>query len=426
MHIQDNDLKALQEYVDEMKSTSSANAKKVILEKFAINPFICKILQYVNNPYITFGVTSKQCEKHKQVKAIHKPMPIINVLDELASRRFTGHDALHLINSYIANNPGYDDLIYSVIDRDLETRANTTLINKVMPGFIPVFKVALAQPFEAKRVNFDEETWFASRKLDGVRCVCRIDHQGEIHFYSRNGKRFNTLGTLKVDMYQQELKDIIFDGEVCIVEEDGVENFASVMKEIKKKNHTIKNPKFFIFDCLTPDEFEKGTSQIGLLDRLSRIPEMKDCAILPQVKIDSQEDLDIMQSIHLEHGYEGTMVRNNKYKGKRSYDLMKVKSFLDAEYEVVGTINDTMRWIELGEDIERETMASVKIKHKGCIVGVGSGFSKDQRDFYYKYPDEIIGKVITVQYFEEIEKKPGEYSLRFPTVKIVHGTERTT
>ena len=134
---------------------------------------------------------------------------------------------------------------------------------------------------------------------------------------------------------------------------------------------------------------------------------MKDCVILPQVKIDDQEALDVIQELHREHGYEGTMVRNNIYSGKRSWNLMKVKGFLDAEFEVVGTINDNMRWIELGEDIERETMASVKIEYKGCIVGVGSGFSKEQRDFYYQYPDEIIGKIITVQYFEEIEKRNG-------------------
>jgi DNA ligase-1 len=424
MNIQDNDLKSLQEYVDEMKSTSSANTKQAILRKWAVNPFICKILQYVNNPYITFGVTSKQCKKHKMTESICKPMAIIDVLDGLKTRRFTGHNALHLVNSYIANNPGYDDLIYSIIDRDLETRANTTLINKVMPGFIPVFKVALAQPYEEKRADFENEEWYASRKLDGVRCICRIDHQGEIQFYSRNGKRFDTLGTLKVNMYQLGLKDIIFDGEICIVE-DGVENFASVMKEIKKKNHTIKNPKFFIFDCLTPVEFESGTSSTPLLTRLGRIPKMKDCVILPQVKINSKKDLLAMHEEYLKKGYEGTMVRNNMYKGKRSYDLMKVKHFIDAEYTVTNTVNGNMRFFEDGVDVERETMASVIIRHKGSDVGVGSGFSKEQREFYYKYPDEIIGKVITVQYFEELVTSDGGYSLRFPTLKVVHGPERT-
>jgi DNA ligase-1 len=360
----------------------------------------------------------------KQTEKPSKVDNIITVLDELKTRRFTGHNALHLVNSYVHANPGYQKLIYCIIDRDLETRANTTLINKVMPGFIPEFNVALAKPYEPNRCDFEKDEWYASRKLDGVRSICRIDDQGEIQFYSRNGKKFDTLGTLKLEMYKLGLKNIVFDGEICIVE-DGLENFQSVMKEIKKKEHTIKNPKFFIFDCLTPDEFNEGTSIIPLLTRLSRIPKIKGCDVLGQVRINSQKELDFTQANFVDKGYEGTMVRSNLYKGKRSFDLMKVKGFIDAEYEVVGTVNDDMRFFEDGEDVERETMASVVIKHKGCDVGVGSGFSKEERAFYYTYPDEIIGKIITIQYFEEIEKKPGVFSLRFPSIKVVHGPERT-
>ena len=36
----------------------------------------------------------------------------------------------------------------------------------------------------------------------------------------------------------------------------------------------------------------------------------------------------------------------------------------------------------------------------------------------------IVGKIITVQYFEETKNDKGGISLRFPTVKIVHGDKR--
>jgi hypothetical protein len=37
----------------------------------------------------------------------------------------------------------------------------------------------------------------------------------------------------------------------------------------------------------------------------------------------------------------------------------------------------------------------------------------------------ILNKIITVQYFEEsTDSKTGDLSLRFPTLKIVHGEER--
>ena len=64
------------------------------------------------------------------------------------------------------------------------------------------------------------------------------------------------------------------------------------------------------------------------------------------------------------------------------------------------------------------------IEHKGHTVRVGSGFSIEQRQEFHKSPKKILGKQITVQYFEETENEKGGISLRFPTFKILHGEER--
>ena len=120
------------------------------------------------------------------------------------------------------------------------------------------------------------------------------------------------------------------------------------------------------------------------------------------------------------NGHEGLMLRMNVgYEGKRSKNLLKCKKFHDAEYIVENIVNDTMRFIEDGQDIERETLSYITITHKGYEVRVGSGFSKEQREKYYTNPESLIGKTITVQYFEESKNQQGELSLRFPTVKHV-------
>jgi DNA ligase-1 len=64
------------------------------------------------------------------------------------------------------------------------------------------------------------------------------------------------------------------------------------------------------------------------------------------------------------------------------------------------------------------------IRHRGHTVRVGSGFSIEQRQEFYKNPKKILGKQITVQYFEETENEKGGISLRFPTFKILHGEAR--
>ena len=69
-----------------------------------------------------------------------------------------------------------------------------------------------------------------------------------------------------------------------------------------------------------------------------------------------------------------------------------------------------------------EMLSQVWIEHKGHKVKVGSGWSQDQR---LKYMDgSIVGKIITISYFEETKNQKGGISLRFPTLKVVHGEKR--
>tara|TARA_R110002033_G_scaffold53468_1_gene101497 strand:- start:1640 stop:2005 length:366 start_codon:yes stop_codon:yes gene_type:complete len=116
--------------------------------------------------------------------------------------------------------------------------------------------------------------------------------------------------------------------------------------------------------------------------------------------------------------------KNTTYKGKRSPDLLKIKTMHDAEYTVISTTNAVQRVIVEGKEVEEEMLKKVTIEHKGNKVDVGSGFSQEQRRFYFQNPNEIIGKQICVQYFEESQNMAGEYSLRFPVIKAIYETTR--
>ena len=113
------------------------------------------------------------------------------------------------------------------------------------------------------------------------------------------------------------------------------------------------------------------------------------------------------------------------YKGKRSKDLLKYKSFFDDEYEVIDTEMGPFRYVKNGAECEETMLSCVTIKHKGYDVRVGSGFSIEQRQEFYKNPKKILGKIITVQFFSESENQDGGLSLRFPTFKFLHGSART-
>ena len=359
------------------------------------------------------------------------------MLRDLNSRLLTGHEAISYVNGYVEANKKYEDLIYCVVDKNLKTRTGADLINKAIPKCVPTFKVALANSYDKQKgkVNFDTQTWFASHKLDGVRCLAIVDENGTCNFFSRQGKTFDTLDTLKNEIEGLNLRNIVFDGEVCVVDENGAEDFQGIMKEIKRKDHTIENPKYKIFDYLMLEEFDTQVSKRSLSDRLGKFNmvyntfnEQLNCIdLLEQWKVESEEHFQELAELATKNNWEGLILRKDcEYKGKRSNDLLKVKKFFDEEYVVKSIETSTHRIIVNGLEVEEEMLSNVVIEHKGCDVGVGSGFDQSERRKYFKNPELIIGKTITVQYFEETLNQDGCHSLRFPVVKHVYDGVRTT
>jgi DNA ligase-1 len=148
-------------------------------------------------------------------------------------------------------------------------------------------------------------------------------------------------------------------------------------------------------------------------------------SLLEQEKIQHDQHFSDWVAKAGKHGWEGLILRADEpYKGKRSKDLLKYKSFFDDEYEVVDVEMGPFRYVKNGAECEETMLSCVTIKHKKYDVRVGSGFTIDQRQEFYKNPKKILGKTITVQYFAESENQEGGISLRFPTFKYLHGEKR--
>ena len=173
-------------------------------------------------------------------------------------------------------------------------------------------------------------------------------------------------------------------------------------------------------DKVSKDNFAKR-----LVNLRNNVEETSMIGILEQIEC-SDAIFDLMMEKSKKGGWEGLMLRKNTtYKGKRSTDILKVKQMFDEEYVVVDLENDLHRVIVDGTEIEEMMLKNVIIEHKGNRVQVGSGFSHEQRRHYFKNPNEILGKQITVQYFEETTNKNGTHSLRFPVIKAVYDGVRT-
>ncbi len=425
---------------DRLNATTSTNDKVQVLKDYLIpDTELQKLVSVTYNSYMQFGVTWKNILKREDLNFEFSGR-IFDLLKMLSERNITGHTALGCVNNY-RRRIGADFPLSLIFGRNLKARCDSKLINRVIPGLIPTFDVALATKYEdyAKRFDPSSYKWMWSRKLDGVRVIMRIEN-GTVKYFSRQGKEFFTLGNVTDAIAQHSImnENIVLDGELCIVDANGDENFQSVIKEIRRKDHTIKNPKFKVFDILTLEEFDSGVSsehrafaaryddihwKIGnpLWDHDFPIDVVKH-----EFVNDKDEIIDLLNMAE-SMGWEGIMLRKDApYKGKRSNDILKVKKMHDEEYIVKVIEYGPFRIVdkELKQEVTIQTMTNVLIEHKGNTVSVGSGFTLDQRNHYYNNPKDIVGKEITVQYFEESQDKTGKFSLRFPVCKTVYNNGR--
>lgn len=363
-----------------------------------------------------------------------------DMLEDLNNRVITGNAAVEAVERMIGCFVKEDqDLLCKILDRNLKVGVSLDNFNKTNGETIDKFEVALAKKLQdVKNVDPIDGTWFVSRKMDGTRCItiCNQDWvdgelKQEVKFFSRQGKEFTTLSNLIPDVKQMFLAcgagTFILDGEMCLVDENGDEHFDWIMKEITRKNHTIENPCYQVFDLLNDDWFYGRETSENFGDRLHALCETwyqtqpEHIRVAEQERITSQEIFDKWQEKAKDGDWEGLMIRKDvPYEGKRTSNLLKIKAMQDAEYIVEGVINGKATYNEGGAK-EYDIISALMIRHKGNLVKVGSGLSKEQRIGWYSRPDEIIGKVITVQYFEESkDSKTGEYSLRFPVLKYVY------
>lgn len=432
------------ELLKKLKDNNSTLEKKRILQQ-ATNQDK-EILIYVLDPFRMFNITSNKITKYSGLKDLVW-RDAKRLLDELHKRIFTGNDARWKIEDLLHTIKGsHRDIFLKILDKDLRVNVGAKLVNSVFKNLIPSFNVQLCQKYT--KIDFlPFNNTYVSRKLDGVR-VLAIKEGESFKFYSRRGKEFKTLDVLKIEMnhHFQGCSNIVLDGEICIIN-NKVEDFNDIVSQIKRKNYTIKNPRFLIFDYLSLEEFKKGISNRMFYERYLNLlkidasKEYKTFRILKQTLLNDKKELTEVIEEANERGWEGLILRNcySSYAGKRTKNLLKVKKFHEHEFKIIGVLE--------GEGHFKGILGAFKIEgeygNKKIVSKVGSGFKqtfykneKNQPDYtkpdekgdrviFWNSKDILIGQIITVKFFEVCENKNKDnYSLRFPTFKMLCGVER--
>ncbi|CAG8513834.1 7022_t:CDS:2 [Paraglomus occultum] len=482
-------------FVEEIKATNTFAEKYKIL---SAHPECHSLLNKIYDPTEKFNITSKNLIKYMQNKPrgyfdsdpTNLPKQLQNapvydniesLLSALSERQISGQLARFAVARFVHMNctkPIHKELMYKILCKNLKIGMNIQRIKKVCGvDSIATFSVALGRTLKMNQIDSlfassneeDSNKWFASRKLDGVRCLV-VARGMNVRAYSRSGKSFVTLKKI-IECVKQIIRKhrkvlyrkfwnegLVLDGELCVISEgiDGQfrETFADAMAVVGTANQQVEDPTYCVFDCLSKGEFERRVGERTFAERLefmkmlieNPIEKKERVGLLDQIEVNNGEHLRNLISQASSAGWEGLILRKNVgYEGKRSCNMLKIKQHREAEYQVKAIETGPMNIYVNGKVEERDVLTNVLVEHAGNKVSVGSGFTVEQRIKYKERPDLIIGKEITVQYFDETEvsdKKSRSSrkrtktarddkvsienttagvvrSLRFPTVKAV-------
>lgn len=178
---------------------------------------------------------------------------------------------------------------------------------------------------------------YLQRKYDGVRCLIGY-RNGELTMRSRNGKFFKNLEHILEDVRDLPL-GYQLDGELYC-HDRALQDIVSMAKKKQEANKLIK---FRAYDIIIPD-----------LPYKERYKELKRVVLASgdNISFTSTRVVYSWDEVHeycdrwIAAGYEGGMWRdpNTPYEpGTRSWGLIKVKRFLEEDFEIVGINEATGR-----------------------------------------------------------------------------------
>lgn len=427
------------EFIDKLNANNGRIYKETTLSEYSNDIEIKELLHFIFNPFIITGVSKKKAMKYKGkininrfdlFDLIEEPRDYTNLSEMLVyfKSHNTGRDEdLQELEKYAQHNAPYQELIYSIISKDIKLGVQATTLNKVFGSdFVPTFDVMLAQKYydDPDKLLPEGTEFILTEKLDGVRCVYISTVNGK--FFSRQGQMFEGLTELEQECKMLPL-GYVYDGELLLSNKDNLESkdlYRETMKVVsadKEKTNIIFN----IFDMLPIEDFYKGISDLTAEKRKSMISEIFYNLKTPHLKeVEVLYQGDNKQAIeeHLRRitnaGGEGVMINiaDAPYECKRTKGLLKVKKMQTADVKVIA--------LEPGTGKNYNKLGALRVEFIGpdnniYTCSVGSGLSDEDREKFWNAPELVCDKIIEVQYFEISSNQNGTYSLRFPVFKYI-------
>ena len=330
-----------------------------------------------------------------QYKGKRTKQPNLIIKKGKANRTVTEQAKLEfnsLINKW--KDKGYKEL---TLDIDNYSEAE---LNKLLPEEVTddngMLKPMLAKDYNKASASILEHKWYASRKIDGVRCLMYYK-DGEVHTASRGGKNYDSSLehiTQHPDVinFFQENPEIILDGEIYI-HGLSLQSISGLVRLDVNVNNRCKELQYWIYDIVDPEM--KFSDRLKVLEELVTLSFEHSTANIVMVEHTPCKGWLQIKALHdkyVAEGFEGVVIRNpDKTYGvnKRTNDMLKVKNYKEAEFVITG----------ISEGLRDEDMCFICKTEDGIEFKAKPMGSRELKQEYRENIDSIIGKMATVKYF---------------------------
>ena len=293
---------------------------------------------------------------------------------------------------------------------------------------IPLMLPMLAHKFDKKKHTGQ---YFVQPKLDGVRCIARWVND-KVVLFSRQGKIYD-VKHISDELEKFLGKDDVFDGELYI---HGMQ-LQSQISLVKKSQPDSLKINYWVYDMPIVDsddslgfnqrqqalnkifnsyyeQFSNATPE----EIATRKPQLDARINIVEVEtflLENLNDVNYYLEKFVAEGFEGAILRgiNSQYLwGYRSDELLKVKTFQDAEFEIVDIIEGEGKMTGCAIFVCKNNVNDLTFK------AVPKMTMEDRAKIWNNRVD-YVRKFITVKYFDRTE----DLIPRFPVALCVRDYE---
>lgn len=395
--------------INQLNESNSSNHKLEVLKQHQDNLLLQRVLKMTMDTVVfTYGISLKRIPSTLTHTPSCSLSYALDVLEKkFATREYTGNNAIDMITLLLQSlTPEDAAVLLRVIDRDLKINCGTTQVNKVFKGLItdpPYMRCSTYSEKTAAKVKFPA---FIQMKSDGSFRNVIVDGDS-VRFISRSGEEsfFDKLSTAF-----SFLKDGVYIGELLV---RGITDRAAANGLLNSDDVPQDDVYMQLWDYITLDEWQNRMSTTPYNQRFHMISNEilvnSDCdniELIPSFIANSIQEALQKTSEFMSDGFEGAVLKdmNTLFRDHTSPTQLKLKLEIEISVRITGfTAGKNKNAAYFGAIMFESDDGQIKGQ-----VGVSSMTEKIRNEIH-KNRDEMIGKIMDVQFNDLTKGRDNDY-----------------